>query len=62
MKAKQVRARYTRKFKLEAVRQVNTGQNKAVVAKVFPVPKASLGNWLRRPQDMDWQARRPPQR
>lgn len=45
--AKQVRAQYTREFKLEAVRQVKAGQAIAVVAKVLGVPKASLGNWVR---------------
>ena len=45
--AKQVRARYTREFKLEAVRQVRAGQAIAVVAKVLGIPKASLGNWVR---------------
>ncbi len=45
--AKQVRARYTREFKLEAVRQVRAGQAIAVVAKVPGIPKASLGNWVR---------------
>ena len=44
---KQVRAQYTREFKLEAVRQVKAGQAIAVVAKVLGVPKASLGNWVR---------------
>jgi transposase len=47
MKAKQVRAQYTQEFKLEAVRQVSTGQAIAVVAKVLGIPKASLGNWVR---------------
>jgi transposase len=47
MSDKQVRAQYTREFKLEAVRQVRAGQAIAVVAKVLGVPKASLGNWVR---------------
>jgi len=47
MSDKQVRAQYTREFKLEAVRQVRTGQAIAVVAKVLGIPKASLGNWVR---------------
>lgn len=32
---------------MEAVRQVRVGQTIAVVAKVFGIPKASLGNWVR---------------
>ena len=47
MSDKQVRAQYTREFKLEAVRQVRSGQPIAVVAKVLGIPKASLGNWVR---------------
>jgi transposase len=47
MKGKQVRAQYTREFKLEAVRQVRAGQAIGVVAKVLGIPKASLGNWVR---------------
>lgn len=47
MSEKQVRARYTQEFKLEAVRQVRAGQAIAVVAKVLGMPKASLSNWVR---------------
>jgi len=47
MTGKQVRAQYTREYKLEAVRQVQAGQAIAVVAKVLGIPKASLGNWVR---------------
>ncbi len=47
MKDKQVRARYTPEFKLEAVRQVRAGQAIGVVARVLGIPKASLGNWVR---------------
>lgn len=47
MSDKQVRAQYTREFKLEAVRQVRAGQAIAVVAKVLGIPKASLGKWVR---------------
>jgi len=47
MSDKQVRAQYTREFKLEAVRQVRAGQAIAVVAKVLGIPKASLSNWVR---------------
>ena len=47
MSDKQVRAQYTREFKLEAVRQVRSGQAISVVARVLGVPKASLGNWVR---------------
>lgn len=47
MTQKQVRAQYTREFKLEAVRQVRSGQEIAMVAKVLGIPKASLGNWVR---------------
>ena len=46
MSDKQVRAQYTREFKLEAVRQVRAGRAIAVVAKVLGIPKASLGNWV----------------
>jgi transposase len=46
MSEKQVRAQYTREFKLEAVRQVRAGQTIAVVAKVLGIPKASLGSWV----------------
>ncbi|AAU92836.1 ISMca2, transposase, OrfA [Methylococcus capsulatus str. Bath] len=47
MSDKQVRAQYTREFKLEAVRQVRAGQAIAGVAKVLGIPKASLGNGVR---------------
>jgi transposase len=47
MTGKQVRAQYTREYKLEAVRQVQAGQAISVVAKVLGIPKASLGNWVR---------------
>ena len=47
MSVKQVRAQYTPEFKLEAVRQVRSGQPTSVVAKVLGIPKASLGNWVR---------------
>jgi len=47
MSDKQVRAQYTREFKLEAIRQVRAGQAISVVAKVLGIPKASLGNWVR---------------
>jgi len=47
MSVKQVRAQYTQEFKLEAVRQVRSGQPTSVVAKVLGIPKASLGNWVR---------------
>jgi transposase len=47
MTGKQVRAQYTQEFKLEAVRQVRSGQAQSVVAKVLGIPKASLGNWVR---------------
>ena len=47
MTGKQVRAQYTREFKMEAVRQVRSGQAQSVVAKVLGVPKASLGRWVR---------------
>lgn len=43
-----MRAQYTQEFKLEAVRQVRAGQAISVVAKVLGIPKASLGNWIRR--------------
>ena len=47
MTQKQVRAQYTRELKLEAVRQVRSGQAIAMVAKVLGIPKVSLGNWVR---------------
>ena len=47
MKDKQVRARYTPEFKLEAVRQVRAGQAMREVARVPGIPKASPGNWVR---------------
>ena len=42
-----MRAQHTQEFKLEAVRQVRSGQAMTVVAKVLGIPKASLGNWVR---------------
>ncbi|GEM_PF-2588562 len=39
MKAKQVRARYTWEFKLEAVRQVQRGQLQPMVARTLGIPK-----------------------
>ena len=47
MPDKQVRGKYTQEYKLEAVRQVNSGQSIAVTAKVLGIPKASLSNWVR---------------
>jgi transposase len=47
MTNKQVRAQYTQEYKLEAVRQVRTGQAISVVARVLGIPKASLSNWVR---------------
>ncbi len=47
MSVKQVRAQYTREYKLEAVRQVRGGQSIAATAKVLGIPKASLSNWVR---------------
>lgn len=41
MSKQQVRAQYTQVFKLEAVRQVRSGQAIAVVAKVLGIPSAS---------------------
>ena len=48
MSNKQVRGQYTQEFKLEAVRLVKTGQSVGMTAKVLGIPKASLGNWVRR--------------
>ena len=48
MPAKQVRAQYTQEFKLEAVRQVQGGQSQPTVAWTLCIPKASLGNWVRK--------------
>jgi len=47
MASGQARAKYTTEFKLEAVRQVKSGQAIAVVARVLNIPKASLSNWVR---------------
>ena len=47
MSDKQVRGKYTKDYKLEAVRQVKAGQSIAVTAKVLGIPKASLSNWVR---------------
>ena len=47
MSDQQVRAQYTREYKLEAVRQVKGGQSIAATAKVLGIPKASLSNWVR---------------
>ena len=47
MSDKQVRAQYTREYKLESVLQVRGGQSIAATAKVLGVPKASLSNWAR---------------
>jgi len=44
---KRRRAKYTREFKLEAVRLVKGGQDAAVTACVLDIPKATLGNWVR---------------
>ena len=41
------RARYTREFKLEAVRLVKGGQEASVTARVLGVPKQTLSNWVR---------------
>jgi transposase len=43
----QARGKYTTEFKLEAVRQVKSGQAISIVSRVLNVPKASLGNWVR---------------
>ncbi len=39
MSDRQVRAQYTQEFKMEAVRQVRTGQAQSVVAKVLCRPR-----------------------
>ena len=44
MTDKQVRARYTPEYKLEAIRQVRSGQAVSVVAKVLGLPKATLSD------------------
>jgi transposase len=41
------RAKYTLKFKMEAVRLVRQDQASSVTAKVLGIPKQSLENWLR---------------
>lgn len=47
MVAKQIRAAYTQKFKLEAVRLVQSGQSQMQVSQTLGIPKASLGSWVR---------------
>jgi transposase len=47
MASHQARGKYTTEFKLEAVRQVKSGQAISIVSRVLNVPKASLGNWVR---------------
>lgn len=47
MTDKQMRARYTQEFKLEAVRLVHSGQGQSQVARTLGIPKATLGNWVR---------------
>ena len=47
MSEKKRRAKYTREFKLEAVRLVKGGQAASVTAKILGIPKASLVNWVR---------------
>ena len=42
------RAAYTVEFKLEAVHLIRGGQSESVTAKVLDIPKATLGNWVRR--------------
>ena len=41
------RAKYTRGFKMEAVRLVKGGQAVSVTAKILVTPKASLDNWVK---------------
>jgi transposase len=48
MAEKGKRAAYTQEFKMEAVRLVGGGQSESVTAKVLGIPKATLGNWVRR--------------
>lgn len=50
MKDKVVRAQYTQEFRLEAVRQVQSGQAISTVGKVLGIPKATLGKWFRQAQ------------
>ena len=47
MNDQQLRGKYPREFKLEAVRLVKTGPSAGVTAKVLGIPKASLSNWVR---------------
>lgn len=44
---KQVRGKYTLEYKLEAVRQVKSGQSAAVVAKVMGIPSSNVSKWVR---------------
>ena len=45
--AGQMRGKYTLEFKLEAVRQVKSGQSVALAAKVLDIPKQTLDTWVR---------------
>ena len=47
MGEKRTRAKYTLKFKMEAVMLVRNRQSSADVAKILVVPKGSLENWIR---------------
>lgn len=46
MTGTQRRSKYTREFKLEAVRQVKMGRSVGEVAKVLCMPKPTLMNWV----------------
>ena len=41
MSDKQVRAQYTREYKLEAILQVKAGQSIAATAKILGIPRAA---------------------
>jgi transposase-like protein len=41
------RVRYTQDFKLDAVRRVESGQDRSETARVLGVPKQTLSNWVR---------------
>jgi len=49
--SKTTRARYTREFKLEAVRLVKAGQSVAAVAATLDVPAQSISNWVKAEQE-----------
>ena len=49
----QSRGKYATQFKLEAVRQVKSGQAISVVARILNIPNASLSIWVRQDRSGD---------